>query len=283
MIRQEYGNPSVIPGADARGLREGHDRARRAARLCLVGLVLWRRLRHRRAIPQQACRAGRHGDDPGRSTEPGSTAEPSSIDTISGRTPKRIGQDAETQPARDDEVAVVFDHMAIGVAIAEARRHQRRIAEQPDLPAMGMTRERQRDSPGHVGKYVRLVRQQDDGRAVSDFRQRPLEIVQPDEVLAVPAPCAGRSASWSARPAIQTPCPSFSIRTASFSSTGMPAASSALRAIVGPTPAFCADRSSHQSWLPRTDSTPSGAFRPDSAGAHSAESTHSVANRVPAT
>ena len=49
----------------------------------------------------------------------------------------------------------------------------------------------------------------------------------------------------------------------------MPTASSALRAIVGPAPAFCADRSSHQSWLPRIGQTPSGAFRPDSAGAHS--------------
>ena len=70
MIRQEYGNAYVMPAAIPRRLCQGHDRARRSARLLMVGMELWRRLRHRRRFRRRQGRAGRDGCDPVASLRP---------------------------------------------------------------------------------------------------------------------------------------------------------------------------------------------------------------------
>ena len=71
-------------------------------------------------------------------------APPISSSTISGGTPNRTGM--IEQPRPPDTIrwrcSVPADDMSIGVAIAVARRHDRRIAEQANLAAVGMAGQR---------------------------------------------------------------------------------------------------------------------------------------------
>ena len=126
---------------------------------------------------------------------------------------------------------------------------------------MGVAGQRQRHPFGHVGEDVGFVGQQDDRRIVRHLRQRSAEVVEPDECLRFQA-LPGRSASWSARPAIQN---AVAVLLEPHDVVLQHRNAGRLQRLAGDrraVPAFCADRSSHQSWLPRTDSTPSGAFRP---------------------
>jgi D-3-phosphoglycerate dehydrogenase len=86
-------------------------------------------------------------------------------------------QDGGAQPAGDDQLPPPLAHMAQRVAVAEARRHVRRPAEQPHLAAMGMARQGEGDALGNSRKDVRLVRQQDGRRVVGQLGQGAGQVV----------------------------------------------------------------------------------------------------------
>src|SRR3954451_14669045 len=75
-------------------------------------------------------------------------------------------QAAEAEAAGDNQIAAALDDVAIGIAVAEARGHDRRIAEQADLAAMSMAGECQGHAAGDLGENVGLVGQEDDRRVV---------------------------------------------------------------------------------------------------------------------
>src|SRR5262249_9459540 len=67
---------------------------------------------------------------------------------------------------------------------AIVRRHHGRVAEQPDLATVGMARKRERDATGNAGKNIRLVSQQNDGRAVRHLGEHARQIVDAAKTLA---------------------------------------------------------------------------------------------------
>src|SRR6516225_3120553 len=87
------------------------------------------------------------------------------------------GQDRATEPAGNDEVPSIFDHMSVSVAVAIARRDHWRVAEQTDLAAVRVTRQGEGDASWHARKNVGLVRQQDHRRIVRDLGQGTVEVV----------------------------------------------------------------------------------------------------------
>ena len=151
-------------------------------------------------------------------------------------------------PAETIRCRSFLDDVAVGIAVAVVRRDTQLHARQADLPAMGVAGEGQRDPRRHAGEDVRLVREQDGRRVVREAasvagrssipRQRPRP---PPKAHMLP------------RPASQKSRPSLRRRTALFSSTGMPAASSA-RSVSGRRLRLEPEAagSSHQSWLPST-------------------------------
>ena len=104
--------------------------------------------------------------------------------TISGGTPMRTGKYRAPKPARHDQVAIAFDNVPVGEAIAEARRHHRRIAEHAHLAAVRVSGKRERHALGHARKNIRLVRQQNHGRLICDLGERARQIIDAFE----PAP-----------------------------------------------------------------------------------------------
>jgi hypothetical protein len=79
-------------------------------------------------------------------------------------------------------VAVVFDHVSIGVTRTIFRRHEGRPDQrQPDLPAVGVAGERERDPWRNAGKDVRLMHQQHNGIVGADAGERPGKVVDTAE------------------------------------------------------------------------------------------------------
>src|SRR4051812_35792544 len=74
--------------------------------------------------------------------------------------------------------------MPIGIAVSESRWHDRRVAEQAHLTAVGMAAERQCNAVGHEREYVGLVGEQDDRRLIMDLRQHSRQIVDTMPLLA---------------------------------------------------------------------------------------------------
>ena len=69
--------------------------------------------------------------------------------------------------------------MAMGEAVAIGRGHDRRIAEQSHLPAMGMPGKSEGHPVRYIHKQIRLMYQQHNGRIIRDLRQGADKIIQP--------------------------------------------------------------------------------------------------------
>jgi len=110
--------------------------------------------------PRRAATAHRHHDDLRRHTDP-------------------HRHDAAAEPARHDEIAL-FPHVSIGKTVAIARRHHRRITEQPDLTAVRVAAQHQRHALRHLHGDVGLMRHEDDRRIVRDLRERAGQVVNTD-------------------------------------------------------------------------------------------------------
>ena len=115
--------------------------------------------------------------------------------------------------------------MPVGIAVAVPRRHHRRPAEQPHLPAMRMAGQGQR-SPRRrlVGEDVGLMRQQNDRRVVGHLPQGARQIVDPLELA---EPDRERESGRRARRARTAGRP-FTNRSDLFSRTVIPTSFSAL-------------------------------------------------------
>src|SRR5262245_18715277 len=68
--------------------------------------------------------------------------------------------------------------MTVGEPLAELRGDEcRPDKRQPDLAAVGMAGEGQRDAVGHARKNIRLVDQQHDGIVASDLGKRARQVI----------------------------------------------------------------------------------------------------------
>src|SRR5688572_18626071 len=86
-------------------------------------------------------------------------------------------QDGATEPSRHNEMAPIFDDVAIGETIAEFGRHDWRPTHEAYLAAMGVAAEGERHTGRHLGEQVRLMGQVDDGCIIGDLRKGSGKIV----------------------------------------------------------------------------------------------------------
>ena len=102
--------------------------------------------------------------------------------TISGGEPNRIGNDEHPRPPETIRWRPLFDLVPIKIARAEARRHNRRIAENANLAAVRVACNRQRNAVRDLWKNIRLMRHQDHGRIVRHLLQRARKIIDADVI-----------------------------------------------------------------------------------------------------